>query len=74
MSLPTEEEQQANRQASIEMMRLLDSQRRQAIDANLPSWSQVETALDNISNLAEAKAALKKITRVVYWLAKNKGD
>ena len=48
--------------------------RYQAIETNLPSWSQVETALDNISTLAEAKAALKKIARVVYWLAKNKGE
>jgi hypothetical protein len=48
--------------------------RQKAIDDNLPSWSQVETALDNISNLAEAKAALKKIAKVVYWMAKNKGE
>jgi penicillin V acylase-like amidase (Ntn superfamily) len=48
--------------------------RYQEIEDNLPSWSQVETALDNISNLTEAKAALKKIARVVYYLAKNKAD
>ena len=48
--------------------------KKKAIDDNLPSWAQVETALDNISNLAEAKAALKKIARVVYLLAKNRGD
>jgi hypothetical protein len=48
--------------------------KRQSINDNLPSWSQVETALDNISNLTEAKAALKKIARVVYWLPMNKGD
>lgn len=48
--------------------------KKEAIDENLPSWSQVETALDNISNLAEAKTALKKIARVVYWLAKNSGS
>lgn len=42
-----------------------------AITTNIPSWTQVETACDNISNLAEAKAFLKKLSRVVYWLAKN---
>lgn len=42
-----------------------------AIIANLPSWTQVETACDNISDMAEAKAFLKKLAGVVYWLAKN---
>ena len=51
----------------VEMMKA----RRAAIDTNLPSWSQVETACDSISSLAEAKAFLKKLSRVVYWLAKN---
>ena len=46
----------------------------QAIVDNLPSWSQVESDLDAISNLAEAKAALKKLARVVYWLAKDTQD
>ena len=41
------------------------------IENALPSWSQVETYLDGLANLAEAKVALKKIARVVYWLAKN---
>ena len=42
-----------------------------AINTNLPSWAQVETACENISSLAEAKTFLKKIARVTYWLAKN---
>ena len=42
-----------------------------AVESNIPSWTQVSTAVDNISNLAEAKAFLKKLSRVVYWLAKN---
>jgi hypothetical protein len=61
----------------LERLRLFNEQERakfQAIETNLPSWSQVETYLDGVSNLTEAKAALKKIARVVYWLAKNKGD
>lgn len=53
---------------------LTAKQRSQAINDNLPSFSQVETACDNISNLTEAKAYIKKLTRVVYWLAKNKAD
>jgi hypothetical protein len=46
----------------------------QAIADNLLSWSQVSDVVDAISNLAEAKVFIKKLARVVYWLAKNKGD
>lgn len=45
-----------------------------AISDNLPSWEQVETAVNNIGNLADAKAFLRKLARVVYWLAKDKAD
>jgi hypothetical protein len=41
------------------------------ISANLPTWSQASTAVDAITNLAEAKVFIKKLSRVVYWLAKN---
>lgn len=41
------------------------------IQTNLPTWTQVSTAVDNISNLAEAKVFIKKLSRVVYLLAKN---
>ena len=43
----------------------------QAIVDNLPSWSQVSASCDAISNLAEAKVFIKKLTRIVYWLAKD---
>jgi hypothetical protein len=46
----------------------------QAFDDNLPSWSAVDQAVTNISNLADAKAFIRKLTRVVYWLARNKAD
>lgn len=45
--------------------------RQQVIVTNLPSWAQVNTAVTNISNLTEAKAFIRKLARVVYWLAKN---
>ena len=38
---------------------------------NLPSWSQVQNAIENISNLADAKVFLGKLSRVVYLMAKN---
>ena len=46
----------------------------QALIDNLPSWAQVSTAVDNISNLADAKIFIKKLARVVYWIAKDKAD
>ena len=52
-------------------LRLLEASKTSAISTNLPSWTVVETAVDNISSLADAKAFLKKLSRVVYWLAKN---
>ena len=48
--------------------------RRADLDTNLPTWAQVSTAVDNIGNLADAKAFLKKLSRVVYWLAKETKD
>jgi len=41
---------------------------------NLPSWAAVEININNIANLASAKAFLLKLARVVYWLAKNSAD
>lgn len=46
----------------------------QAFLDNLPSWSAVSKAVDNISNLTDAKVFLRKLARIVYWLAKNSED
>lgn len=48
--------------------------RMQALIDNLPNWAVVSNRVDNISSLAEAKDYLKKLSRVVYWLAKNQED
>lgn len=42
-----------------------------AVVENLPKWATVANAVDGITNLAQARAYLKKLSRVVYWLAKN---
>ena len=52
----------------------LQALRVQGLVENLPTWLQVSKAVDNISNLAGAKVFLKKLARVVYWLAKNTAD
>lgn len=46
----------------------------QAIIDHLPSWNAVETAVNNIASLAEAKAFLLKLSRVVYLDVKNSAD
>lgn len=45
-----------------------------AIGDNLPSWDSVQGAIDGIGNLEEAKTFLKKLSRVVYLLAKRQAD
>ena len=55
----------AEKAATVEVAKV------QALVDNLPSWAAVSSAVDGISNLADAKVFLKKLARVVYWLAKN---
>lgn len=50
---------------------LLLEQRLMDIDDNLPSWATVNDEISSISNMEDAKAVLRKIARVVYWMAKN---
>lgn len=47
------------------------TEKRNRIAAELPAWTTVETAVNNISNLADAKVFMMKLAKVVYWLAKN---
>ncbi len=43
-----------------------EAQMAQTLRDNLPTYAQVQKAIDNISNLADAKAFLKKLAGVVY--------
>lgn len=45
--------------------------RSQAIADNLPSWAVVSGRIDDIATLDDAKNYIRKLSRVVYWLAKN---
>jgi len=55
-------EEIAERQAS----EAKEAQMVQTLRDNLPTYAQVQTAVDNISNLNDAKAFLKKLAAVVY--------
>ncbi len=50
------------------------AQKEQDLINNMPSWSQVQTTINNISSMADAKAYLLKLSRIVYWGAKNRPD
>jgi len=45
--------------------------RTQAIEGDLSSWDQLSTSVDKIENLADAKVFIKKLARIIYWLAKD---
>ncbi len=47
-------------------------QRQQDIETSLPSWAEVQAAVEGVTTLAQARTVLMKLARVVYWLAKNK--
>jgi hypothetical protein len=64
---------EAIEQTEIDSQALSDA-KESAINDNLPDWATVETAVDNIGSLADAKTFIKKLARVVYWLVKNKAD
>lgn len=68
--LPTIQELEAIPQAEIDAKNPI-IQRQNDIDTILPSWNEVSTYLDGLTNLADAKVALKKLARVIYWLVKN---
>ena len=52
----------------------VEAAKQAAIIDNFPSWVQIETVINNITDLAGAKAFLLKLARVVYWLARNSND
>lgn len=74
---PTPQDLEAVDQATVDAwaaQETLQTLRVQEFVENLPTWLQVSNAVDNIASLAGAKAFLKKLARVVYWLAKNTAD
>lgn len=64
----------AAKEAEQAAMEAEQAQKQQAIIGNLPSWAAVASEVDNIANLADAKVFIKKLARLVYWLAKNTKD
>jgi hypothetical protein len=50
------------------------AQRSLDIEGSLPTWTSVAAEIDAIASLTDAKALIKKLARVVYWLAKNQAE
>ena len=57
--------------AAIQAYEQLMAQRQQDIADNLPSWSEIDTAITNATTVAALKVIIRRMARVVYWLAKN---
>lgn len=64
------EQKLAREQAEAE----LAAAKLQVLQDNFSSWVQVETMVDSISTLAEAKAFLKKLARVNHLFIKEKTE
>jgi hypothetical protein len=56
------------------MIEALQIQKEQAISDNLPAWVEVEKEISNATTIVALRAIILKLARVIYWLAKNKGD
>jgi hypothetical protein len=46
-------------------------QKQQDIINNLPSWQEVDDAITAATTIAALKVIIRKMARVLYWLAKN---
>lgn len=44
----------------------------QDIANNLPSWAEISNAIDAATTIAALKIIIKKMARVLYWIAKDK--
>lgn len=48
--------------------------RRQQIEERLPSWAVVSDAVNAAFSNTAQRTLIKRLCRVVYWLAKNRED
>jgi hypothetical protein len=46
----------------------------QDIVDNLPSWAEIDAAITSATTITALKVIVRKMARVVYWLAKNRGE
>lgn len=48
--------------------------KRKQIEERLPSWASVSDAVDAAFSNTAQRTLIKRLCRVVYWLAKNRED
>lgn len=58
--------------AAAEEARL--QQKAHGIIDNLPAWKAVADAIEGATTIAALKVIIKKMARVLYWLAKDRAD
>ena len=49
-------------------------QKAQEILDNLQAWKEIAAAIDGVSTIAGLKVVVKKMARVLYWLARDRAD
>jgi hypothetical protein len=57
----------------VEKVKTLQKSKQSDIDTNLPSWQIVSDAIDTAFTGSQ-RVVIKKLAKVIYWLAKNKED
>lgn len=63
----------AEKNAAAEGLAAMAAKEKEIVE-NLPSWKEVSEAIDGVTTIAGLKVVVKKLARVVYWLAKNKAE
>lgn len=46
----------------------------QAIIDNLPTWQEIDDAITAATTIAGLKVIIRKMARVLYWIARDKAD
>ena len=68
------DELEALKQRIIAETAAKEAYKRQQIEERMPSWAAVSDAVDAAFANTAQRTLIKRLCRVVYWLAKNRED
>ena len=68
------DELEALKQRIIAETAAKEAYKRQQIEERMPSWVAVSDAVDAAFTNTAQRTLIKRLCRVVYWLAKNRED
>jgi predicted house-cleaning NTP pyrophosphatase (Maf/HAM1 superfamily) len=67
-------EQAAAKEAARLIAEALAQAKAQAIVENLPSWQEIDDAITAATTIAGLKVIIRKMARVLYWIARDRQD